>query len=70
MDVNHVASTYMGIGRGQGGPWTPWILNILAKKVVFVVSNKKTQILPLLASPRKIYFATFSIPKKNFGKIP
>jgi len=33
MDFNHVASTYMGIGRG-GSLSPPWILKILAKKVL------------------------------------
>ena len=51
----------MGVGRGaQGGTKTPsgfW--NYEQKKVVFSISRKKKQILPLLAPPGK-----------NFGKIP
>jgi len=49
MNVNHVASTYMGVRKGDsGGQAPPWILNILAKKVVFLVSSGKKQILLLL----------------------
>jgi len=39
---------------GAGRPWTHWILKILAKKVVSLVTSGKKQILPHLASPRKI----------------
>jgi len=54
------------IGRrkgGQGGQgWIlenpPWILKLLAKKIVFSISRAETQISPLLAPPGK-----------NFGKI-
>jgi len=44
----------MGVGRGGRGALDPWILKISAKKVVFLVSRRKKQILPLLAPPRKI----------------
>ena len=45
----------MGVGRGGAErSLPPWILKILAKKVVFLVSSGKKQMLPLLAPPRKI----------------
>jgi len=34
----------IGIGRGAGGPRPPWILKILTKKLIFVVSSGKKQI--------------------------
>jgi len=43
------ASTPWALEGGQGRPWTPWILKISAKKVVFLVSSGKNQISPLLA---------------------
>jgi len=45
-------------GGGRGGK-APWILEISAKKIVFLISSGKKQISPLLTSPWK-----------NFGKIP
>jgi len=49
----------MGVGRGEREALAPWILKLLAKKVVFSISRGKKQISPLLAPPGK-----------NFGKIP
>jgi len=43
-------SASMGVGRGA---WPLWILKILAKKFVFLVSSGKKQILPLLAPIKK-----------------
>jgi len=46
-------------GGGQGVPRPPWILKILAKKVIFLVSiGKKTN------------FTSFGVAWKKFGKIP
>jgi len=42
----------MDFGRGARGPR---ILKILAKKIVFLVSSGKNQILPRLAPLRKIF---------------
>ena len=55
----NIYCTHMGVGRGAGEPWPPWILKSLAKKVVFSSSSRKNQISPLLAPLGK-----------NFGKIP
>jgi len=44
---------------GAGEALPPWILKLLAKKVIFSISMGKKQISPLLAPPGK-----------NFGKIP
>ena len=44
----------MGVGRGAGGPWPPWILKLLAKKVVFSLSRGRNQISPRLAPPERI----------------
>jgi len=49
----------MGVGKWAGGFWPPWILKLLAKKVVFSISRGKNQISPL-----------FAPPDKNFGKFP
>jgi len=38
---------------GMGGLAHPWILKIIAKNVVFLVSSGKSQISPFLAPPRK-----------------
>jgi len=55
MDADHVASTYIGVGRGgREGLGPRWNLKILAKKVVFLVTSCKKQILPLMVIPRKI----------------
>jgi len=43
----------MGIGRGVS-LGLPWISKILAKKIVFLVSRWKKQILLFLATRRKI----------------
>jgi len=45
--------------RGVGEPSPPWILQLLAKKVVFSISWGKKQISPLLP-----------LLEKTFGKIP
>jgi len=45
--------------EGGAGPCPPWILNLLAKRVVFSISRGKKQISPLLA-----------LPGNNFRKIP
>jgi len=39
---------------GQGRAWTPLDFENFSKKVFFLVSSGKKQILPLLASARKI----------------
>jgi len=45
---------FMGVGRkGAGGVIHPCILKCLAKKVIFLVSRRKKQILPLLPPPKK-----------------
>jgi len=44
----------MGVGRGQGRPWPPWILKFSAKRVVFLVLSGKKQISQLLTPPGKI----------------
>jgi len=38
----------MGLGKGGRGHCSPWILKTLEKKVVFLISSSKKQILPLL----------------------
>jgi len=43
-----------GLWKGPGRPLPSWILKFSAKKAIFLVSRRKKQILPLLASPRKI----------------
>jgi len=49
----------MGVARGGRGNKNPWILKILAKKVVFLFSSEK-----------KKYFASFVPQEKIIGKIP
>ena len=56
--INMMYNNTMGVGREARGPRLPWILKLLAKKVVFSISRGKNQSSPLLA------------PWKNFGKIP
>jgi len=42
----------MGVGRGAREGLDPlWILKILAKRVVFLVSSGKKQVSPLLVPP-------------------
>jgi len=53
------SSVPMGVGRGQGGPRSPWILKILAKNGCFVVSNGK-----------KTNFTTFGPLLEKFWKKP
>jgi len=55
----------MGVERGVKG--SPWILKLLAKKVVFSISGGKKQILPLLAPPWKFLGKS---PTGTHGKIP
>jgi len=56
----------MGFEReGQG--WVQglaWILNTFAKKVVFLVSSRKKQILPLLVLAKKVVFLVSSRKKQ------
>jgi len=51
---------------GEGGAKTPWILKLLAKKVVFPISRGKNQISPLLV-PRKKFWENplLAPPGKN-----
>jgi len=53
-----------------GGPRTPWILKIFAKKVIFLVSRGKKQILPLLPPLEKFWKNTLmACPwKKSFRR--
>jgi len=51
--------------EGDKGHLAPWILRILAKKIVFLVSSEKKQILPLLDPPRKILEKPLVRPLKN-----
>jgi len=58
----------MGVGsgdRGDLGP--PWILKLLAKKVVFSISRGKNQISPLLDRPWKTFLENPLLPP---GKNP
>ena len=44
----------MGVGwGGQGVPFPPWILKLIAKNIIFSISRGKKQISPLLAPPWK-----------------
>ena len=56
-----------GHGRRRGGLSPPWILKLLAKKVVFSISRGKNQISPLLAPPGKILGKSSTAPP---GKNP
>jgi len=55
---------------GEGGAKTPWILKLLAKKVVFPISRGKNQISPLLVPPEKILGKSPTGPpwKKSFRR--
>jgi len=55
----------MGVGREGARP--PWILKLLAKKVVFPISRGKKQISPLLRPPWKKFWENpqLSPPGKN-----
>jgi len=48
----------MGVGRGEGESYPPWILKCPAKKVVFFVLRSKIQISPHM------------VPLEKFWKIP
>jgi len=56
--------------RAARGAKTPWILKILAKKVVFLISRAKTQISSLLPPPENILEKSPSAPpwKKSFWR--
>jgi len=49
--INKSKSSHGRRKGGQGRVWPPWILKISAKKVVFVVSNGKKQMLSLWVAP-------------------
>jgi len=53
MDVNHVASTYMGVGRGARGTWPPWILKIWAIKIVFCTNGVWPPLRPVSVAQNK-----------------
>jgi len=57
----------MGVAKGAGGTRHPWILKILAKKVVFLFSGEKKQIMPLLTPPKKLLENPLVVPP---GKNP
>jgi len=46
----------MGVGRGSRGALPPYILKLLAKKVVFSILRGKNQSSPLLTPPWKKSF--------------
>jgi len=52
---------------GQGRGVAPWILKLLAKKIVFLVLNGKKQISPFLTLPGNIFEKSPSAPS---GKNP
>ena len=57
----------MGVGRGSREALTPWILKLLAKKVLFSISRGKNQISPFLALPwKKVWeYPLLAPPGKN-----
>jgi len=58
----------MGVGKGGLGP--PWILKLLAKKVIFSISRGKKQMSPLLAPLEEILGKSPTAPpwKKSFRR--
>jgi len=60
----------MGVGRGRGGAWPPWILKFLEKKFVFLVLSGKKQISLLLAPPGKILEISPSAPLETSFRRP
>jgi len=58
----------MGVERGVKG--SPWILKLLAKKVVFSISGGKKQILPLLAPPGNFWENPLLAPMEKFLPTP
>jgi len=70
MDFNHVASTYMGIGRGARRPWPSLDFENFSKNDCFLSFEWEKTKFATFDSPRKILEKSPSTPPEKSFRLP